>query len=905
MLGTAAAFMSCEKTSETPIVEDNEIVFSSEINDLTRVTGNSFDAGDEISVFANDASNTYAQNIKYTYGGSLFTSQTPITYQEDQTLEFIAVYPYDEGNSVSEFTFEAYTDQTIAENFSLSDLLTAETEPTNSLSPELSFFHRMALVEVNIISSDVPADDASVVVSALSSAQCNISTNEYEGIGSVQNIEAANAASNTFQVIIAPQTIERGADFITIVIGGESYELTLNDQTVINSGVRYICEVSLSEGVVTFEGAINDWNNGGLIDTGDDDNDMLTLDAEILSYTDTEITVAVDKGDYYGNYYVGICKATEYPGSPKALAEYLVDYETTYNELDFSSVDNRVLFNQSGAIDLSVAWVIYPGMEYYIVVFGVDKNGGIITNVTEMVCTTVSTGTDIGEGDIEIVLEEITQSSIIITTTPSEEIYMYTYGIVPEDYFQESLGGDLIVTAGAIISLYSVVNFDAPDGDYILSGTKTFDLDTHWEVEADTEYRVLVFGVDSNRKITSNVCSLICTTLPYEAVTSEDGHIELTVTNVWWDDIVMSGKVVGGTVEKYYVSGCPTSYYNAVYGGDPYTMALHFMSVETGFGTDFKYTDDYIVYSGAYDQSYIALWSTLDALYSDTEYTIFAFGVNDIGGITTEITTITQRTDVGEEPFAVASDWAGTWQLTSTSSLKDGGPLSIDLVIQEGSFGFDLGIYGWSLSEERWTYPMTTLLDADGLLNIQNKTYVKDVDGGTLYYSSLAYVGGDYAGYYFLSSTSDRDDFTTFDVEFNDEKTEAILTGYTGKLSDYTTPFEYVGIELTLEDAEGNMSTYSTDPSLGFATGEMLIGPYTLTKVSNSTVLPSSASSSVVVPFAVGSAQQPLEVAAVNDGESSQNVSTRDDRVRMTRDMISQSAKSAKSATQSKLTLVK
>ena len=104
--------MSCNNKDIPEVsTEINKVSFTTSINSLSRIPGvakapsastTNFDTGDAISVFAVEktATNTsgtllstnYANNIKYSYSGTLFESTTPITYPDTKNSLFFMLY---------------------------------------------------------------------------------------------------------------------------------------------------------------------------------------------------------------------------------------------------------------------------------------------------------------------------------------------------------------------------------------------------------------------------------------------------------------------------------------------------------------------------------------------------------------------------------------------------------------------------------------------------------------------------------------------------------------------------------------------------------------------------------------------------------------------------------------------
>ncbi len=262
----------------------------------TRVNGESFEGGDMVGVFAKDGSSYYAENVAYTFATNKFVSTTPIVYANaNQELAFSAIYPYSDDLS-DQFVFNVDNDQSTEAAYEASDLLVAKTEATSSSCPDLQFFHKMSLIEVRIVSSDVTTDNCDVVVNAVASADCDIDADEYVANGSASAISTF-AANDTFKAVVAPQSISTGTSLIDFTLNGETYNWNVSSSVVLKSGYKYICEVSIEDGAVKFEGDIEPWVDGGDIDGAVEGGDPAE-DSGNFDLTFAEVTY---EGDMYSN----------------------------------------------------------------------------------------------------------------------------------------------------------------------------------------------------------------------------------------------------------------------------------------------------------------------------------------------------------------------------------------------------------------------------------------------------------------------------------------------------------------------------------------------------------------------------------------------------------------------------
>ncbi len=301
-LSAALVLSSCTKTDfVTPSLE-GDLTFTSSINSaLTRVTGTAFDEGDAISVFANDGASYVAENVKYESVSGVFTSASPIV-SDGSALSFVAVYPYSSDMAVETY-FTVSADQSTEATYESSDLLSAVTASTTETCPELTFSHALSAVQVNV-SSEIAASDVKVYGQV--EVDCDFAASEFAGTGDVAAISAYAAGESTFGVILAPQTIASGAQFIEVTVDGETSVWSVSGAVTLESGYKYVCTVTVVDGKVKFEGSIEPWTDGGVIDAtigGESESIEVTL-AELSAdnvpsentwiITDASVTAATD-----------------------------------------------------------------------------------------------------------------------------------------------------------------------------------------------------------------------------------------------------------------------------------------------------------------------------------------------------------------------------------------------------------------------------------------------------------------------------------------------------------------------------------------------------------------------------------------------------------------------------------
>lgn len=290
-----------ELSTMNPVTGSMQINFTSSVGSATKATSLTFDVGDSISVFAVEKSannlvgqlmsSNFADNVKYTYDGKLFQSLTPISYPNNGNgLFFHAVYPYQRSiNSNFYFTVKNRQDQ--ENQYTQSDLMTAVTDATKELTPNLKFSHRLSNIVVNLDFEQTPTSEVSLVFSNVArSVIANLNTNVFEPTASPtgptpdEGVCAAYNGTNSYKAILPPQSIEKGLVFATVVIGTKSYPLAAPSNITWRSGMQYEYKLFISNnGKITFTADINPW--------GEDANIEETVPPAILDAMKPYITI--------------------------------------------------------------------------------------------------------------------------------------------------------------------------------------------------------------------------------------------------------------------------------------------------------------------------------------------------------------------------------------------------------------------------------------------------------------------------------------------------------------------------------------------------------------------------------------------------------------------------------------
>lgn len=295
LFGAIALFsFSCQEKEIVVTPETaNEISFTSTISTTSKATDTAFEDGDQIGVTAftaSDYASVYADNVTYTFSkaSEVFLSESPISYPETmEGLAFRAVYPALTGGYADEFSFSVLADQTTAENYTLSDLMTASLSLTSSLNPELSFSHSLSRIIVNV-EADIDLTGAVVsFINVQSEVSVNLTEDTFEGTGSATQIILADNGEDSFKGILAPQYITMETPFVSLEVGGTAYTATLEADATLRSGKQYFYELIIEKGAVSFTPVINPWEDDEFYVQYVEFNDDI-LEADIVARYDAD-----------------------------------------------------------------------------------------------------------------------------------------------------------------------------------------------------------------------------------------------------------------------------------------------------------------------------------------------------------------------------------------------------------------------------------------------------------------------------------------------------------------------------------------------------------------------------------------------------------------------------------------
>ncbi len=374
--------------------------------------------------------------------------------------------------------------------------------------------------------------------------------------------------------------------------------------------------------------------NDEMVTPDPEDEQDTPFSANLVSCESRNIIINVDKGSYDGNFYMGCDTSSALSGTDTEIAEAFINAEINTYGTDLSIVDNLYVFSTGGQINVSNSWMLTSGVEYSIVVFGIDNDGAITTDVIKINATTTSVE-KVGSLDFEITYS--TTSSIGISVTPGEGVGNYSHCVVPTYTYLYEFGSDAdYLAAYALYSIeYYGYSFAEADGLAVLNGAAEFYPSSLWGVTADMSHTVLVYGIDASGNVNTDVVVKECMAGADDV--SVEGSVSLELVSSSSTTIVVAAEKVGET-GNYYVAPCRSEYVSTYYNDDPATAvdALLFEEVYY-YGTDFSSADNFSVFSKSNDSINLGMvWS----MASNTPYYVLACGVNENGRRTTDVSYI-------------------------------------------------------------------------------------------------------------------------------------------------------------------------------------------------------------------------------------------------------------------------
>ena len=265
----------------------------------TKVTGNAFDALDEIGLYVTDyvdnitpmplqISGNRANNLTVTFDGASWTPEKTIYWGAGKS-DVYAYYPYMSISDVESQYFEVAADQT-GEGYEASDFLWAKAEGVKQTdgAVNLQMSHLMSKLTVKIVAGEdyvgsLP-DDASVLLhSTVTGARVDltkgsVSKDPYSGAKSIKmkklglrSFDGYDAV--VYEAVVVPQMLEGSVPLLEI--NSKSVSYLMEDYFNFRPGVAYTYTATLKTSTTAIKVEIGceleDWNSTGGSGSGEDE----------------------------------------------------------------------------------------------------------------------------------------------------------------------------------------------------------------------------------------------------------------------------------------------------------------------------------------------------------------------------------------------------------------------------------------------------------------------------------------------------------------------------------------------------------------------------------------------------------------------------------------------------------
>ncbi len=248
----------------------------------------------------------------------------------------------------------------------------------------------------------------------------------------------------------------------------------------------------------------------------DDTKPTAFATVELSDATADTFAVTVDIEDYKGNYTILPVTQEELDeaGSVEEYLEWYLEDDIATYATDYSAVDNLYVFSGDCILNISEAWIIDPATTYMVLVAGVKGDGTYAEITTDIVISDEITTLEGAGGsadaeypsDIELAtadfgtieISNVTSSAFDFVVTPSDNEMPYLLFAFTEEEYNTMCTSD----QERILAIYETFAYLAPYYEYTFAEYIEYSSepgvyeDCYEEMEANTKYYVVAFGID-------------------------------------------------------------------------------------------------------------------------------------------------------------------------------------------------------------------------------------------------------------------------------------------------------------------------------------------------------------------------------------------------------------------------
>ena len=410
---------------------------------------------------------------------------------------------------------------------------------------------------------------------------------------------------------------------------------------------------------------------------------------------------------------------------------------------------------------------------------------------------------------VEVEEKSSTRARVSVVPSKNDETY----------FFDVLLGSDSDAMPDDDVLLMQLESSFASYGglaNNLRSGSQYID---YSGMTAGTEYCVVVFGYDldhATTKVTRKKFTL--------SGASDDNALVLAVTNPTDKGAIIS--LTTASTETYFWNIYEKGFVDHYSTNDDLVKAIDTYLMGQGGIASFLNTGSKVV--------------SVNSLSPDKDYCVVAFGHNG-NAATSSVYKKYFHTDTPAAESDGWKAWLGTWDVTSSTSELSSKPITMRVVIAPGTTGKKYYISGWGVSAPRNTLIATVegeYHESDGTLSIMNnQVFAEGANFGSYGTADVLYCSRVYD-----SSTGK---YVPMAGQFY------ALSGVMGKTGDAAVMRcsvqtyngrQYVvsTMEITMITSSGGVLYYNAAP--GYTYGDFPVGPFTMKKVSDSTVVEESSS---------------------------------------------------------------
>lgn len=410
---------------------------------------------------------------------------------------------------------------------------------------------------------------------------------------------------------------------------------------------------------------------------------------------------------------------------------------------------------------------------------------------------------------VEVEEKSSTKARVSVIPSKSDETY----------FFDVLLGSDSDAMADDDVLLMQLESSYASYGgiaNNLRSGSQYID---YSGMTPGTEYCVVVFGYDldhATTKVTRKKFTL--------SGASDANALILAVTNPTDKGAIIS--LTTSSTDTYFWNIYEKGFVDHYTSNDDLVKAIDTYLMSQGGIASFLNSGSKVV--------------SVNSLSPDKDYCVVAFGHNG-NSATSSVYKKYFHTDTPAAESDGWKAWLGTWDVTSSTSEISSKPITMRVVIAPGTTGKKYYISGWGVSAPRNTLIATVegeYHESDGTLSIMNnQVFAEGANFGSYGTADVLYCSRVYdsstgkyvpmAGqFYALSGVMGKTG--------DDAVMRCSVQTYNGKQYVVST------MEITMITSSGGVLYYNAAP--GYTYGDFPVGPFTMKKVSDSTVVEESSS---------------------------------------------------------------